>query len=110
MPLGPEPGHPSSDTSAIACALRPLSKDLARRTDDCYAKSPVHSPTILAFRAGTHPSKHASGVEAARMRKKNKKSLLRKIVLRLPDLNHAKNTVLSSLSSPNFEAELQVRN
>lgn len=35
------------------------------------------------------------------MRKKNKKSLRRKIVLRLPDLDHAKNSVLSSLSSPN---------
>ena len=35
------------------------------------------------------------------MRKKNKKSLRRKIVLRLPDLDHAKNSVLNSLSSPN---------
>jgi site-specific recombinase XerD len=35
------------------------------------------------------------------MRKKNKKLLRRKIVLRLPDLDHAKNTVLNSLSSPN---------
>src|SRR5580698_8489251 len=39
--------------------------------------------------------------EAARMRKKNKKPLRRKIVLRLPDLDHAKNSVLNSLSSPN---------
>ena len=35
------------------------------------------------------------------MRKKNKKPLRRKIVLRQPDLDHAKNSVLSSLSSPN---------
>ncbi len=35
------------------------------------------------------------------MRKKNKKPLHRKIVLRLPDLDHAKNSVLNSLSSPN---------
>ena len=35
------------------------------------------------------------------MRKKNKIPLHRKIVLRLPDLNHAKNSVLNSLSSPN---------
>ena len=35
------------------------------------------------------------------MRKKNKKPLRRKIVLRLPDLDHTKNSVLSSLSSPN---------
>src|ERR1700716_2945887 len=34
------------------------------------------------------------------MRKKNKKPLRRKIVLRLPELDHAKNSVLSSLSSP----------
>jgi site-specific recombinase XerD len=35
------------------------------------------------------------------MRKKNKKPLRRKIVLRLPDLDHAKNSVLNTLSSPN---------
>jgi Phage integrase family len=39
-------------------------------------------------------------MEAARMRKKNKKPLRRKIVLRLPDLDHAKSSVLNSLSSP----------
>jgi site-specific recombinase XerD len=38
-------------------------------------------------------------MEAARMRKKNKKPLRRKIVLRLPDLDHSKNAVLNSLSS-----------
>jgi hypothetical protein len=47
------------------------------------------------------PSMHASGMEAARMRKKNKKPLRRKIVLRLPDLDHSKNVVLNSLSSAN---------
>jgi hypothetical protein len=35
------------------------------------------------------------------MRKKNKKPLHGKIVLRLPDLDHAQNSVLNSLSSPN---------
>lgn len=35
------------------------------------------------------------------MRKKNKKPIRRKIVLRLPDLDYAKNAVLNSLSSPN---------
>ena len=35
------------------------------------------------------------------MRKRNRKPLRRKIVLRLPDLDHAKNSVLNSLSSPN---------
>ena len=35
------------------------------------------------------------------MRKKNKKPLRRKIVLRLPDLDHSKNAVLNSLSSVN---------
>ena len=34
------------------------------------------------------------------MRKKNRKSPCRKIVLRLPDLDHAKSGVLNSLSSP----------
>jgi len=40
-------------------------------------------------------------MEAARMRKKNKKPIRRKIVLRLPDLDHSKNAVLNSLSSAN---------
>jgi hypothetical protein len=35
------------------------------------------------------------------MRKKGGNTLRRKIVLRLPDLDHAKNSVLNSLSSPN---------
>jgi hypothetical protein len=35
------------------------------------------------------------------MRKKNRKPICRKIVLRLPDLDHAKNAVLNSLNSPN---------
>jgi hypothetical protein len=34
------------------------------------------------------------------MRMKNKRPIRRKIVLRLPDLDHAKSAVLSSLSSP----------
>jgi len=34
------------------------------------------------------------------MRKKNKKQTCRKIVLRLPDLDHARSSVLSSFSSP----------
>jgi site-specific recombinase XerD len=35
------------------------------------------------------------------MRKKHRKPISRKIVLRLPDLDHAKNAVLNSLNSPN---------
>jgi hypothetical protein len=35
------------------------------------------------------------------MRKKSRKTLHRKIVLRLPDLDHAKHSVLSTLTSPN---------
>jgi site-specific recombinase XerD len=35
------------------------------------------------------------------MRKKNRKPIFRKIVLRLPDLDHAKNAVLNSLNSAN---------
>ena len=42
------------------------------------------------------PCTHVSGMEAARMRKKNKKLLRRKIVLHLPDLVNSKNLVLSS--------------
>jgi len=40
-----------------------------------------------------------SGVEAAHMRKRNRWAFCRKIVLRLPDLDHAKSGVLNSLSS-----------
>ena len=35
------------------------------------------------------------------MREKSRKTLRRKIVLRLPDLDHAKYSVLSTLTSPN---------
>jgi site-specific recombinase XerD len=35
------------------------------------------------------------------MRKKSRKTFRRKIVLRLPDLDHAKHSVLSTLTSPN---------
>src|SRR6202012_3503950 len=38
--------------------------------------------------------------EAAHMPKRIKKTIVQKIVLRLPDLDHAKSSVLSSLSSP----------
>jgi integrase len=42
---------------------------------------------------------HASGMEAALMHKRNKRQPCRKIVLKLPDLDHAKSAVLNSLSS-----------
>ena len=38
--------------------------------------------------------------EAARMPKRSRKHVVRKTVLRLPDLDHAKTSVLNSLSSP----------
>ena len=38
--------------------------------------------------------------EAASMPKGTRKHVVRKTVLRLPDLDHAKTTVLNSLSSP----------
>ena len=49
-----------------------------------YALSPLRSPMIFARLAGKvkYTSKHASGMEAACMRKKSKKPLRRKIVLR----------------------------
>src|ERR1700728_3344910 len=46
------------------------------------------------------PSTHASGVEAARRHRKNKKPLSSEIVLRLPDLDHSKNAVLNGVVSP----------
>lgn len=41
-----------------------------------------------------------SGMEAAHMLKKNRRPICRKMVLKLPDLDHAKSAVLNSLSSP----------
>lgn len=41
-----------------------------------------------------------SGLEAACMPKKSRKPPCRKIVLRLPDLDHTKSAVINSLSSP----------
>jgi hypothetical protein len=43
---------------------------------------------------------HGSGMEVAHMHKRNKRPPCRKIVLKLPDLDHAKSAVLNSLSSP----------
>jgi hypothetical protein len=42
----------------------------------------------------------SAALEAAWMRKKNRKPVCRKIILRLPDLDHTKTAVLNSLSSP----------
>jgi hypothetical protein len=41
---------------------------------------------------------HDSGMEAAHMRKRNRRPPCRKIVLKLPDLDHAKSAVLNSLA------------
>ena len=43
---------------------------------------------------------HVSGMEAAHMHKGNKRLPCHKIVLKLPDLDHAKSAVLNRLSSP----------
>ena len=43
------------------------------------------------------------------MRKRNWKAPCRKIVLRLPDLDQAKSSVLNSLRFAMFEAKLQIR-
>jgi hypothetical protein len=43
---------------------------------------------------------HVSCMEAAHMRKRNKRPCCHKIVLKLPDLDHAKSAVLNNLSSP----------
>lgn len=42
----------------------------------------------------------SAALEAACMSKKNLEPLCRKIVLRLPDLDHTQTAVLNSLSSP----------
>ena len=58
-----------------------------------YALFEARLPATLYF-------VHDSGMEAAHMRKRNKRLPCRKIVLKLPDLDHAKSAVLNSLSSP----------
>ncbi len=43
---------------------------------------------------------HVSGMEAALMHKRTKRPRCHEIILKLPDLDHAKSAVLNSLSSP----------
>src|SRR5260370_39487714 len=87
-----------SQNLLYACTMKTIpaietnrrTKKYRERKQECSlprAKSPVHSPTILlrqVEKCRRYASKHASSVEAARMRKKNKKPLRWKIVLRLP--------------------------
>ena len=66
------------------------------------AKSPVRSsnqPTLSPWQAHRVLGMFAAE-EAASMLKKTKRHVLRKTVLHLPDLDHAKTSVLNSLSSP----------
>ena len=63
----------------------------------------VERKVVLAFRGQNSSSKSIlcmSAAWAADMRKRNKRSPCRKIVLKLPDLDHAKSAVLNNLSSP----------
>jgi hypothetical protein len=58
---------------------------------------------VLVYPAGSEVLPyvvHVSDVEAACMRKKSRKPPSRRVVLRLPDLDHTKSAVLNSLSSP----------
>ena len=55
-------------------------------------------------------SSMAAAWEAARLRKKNKGPLCCKILLRLPDLDHSKNSMLKHFEFAKFEAQLQVCN
>ena len=60
---------------------------------------------LSAFRGQTScdpPIVHGSGLEAAHMRKRNRRPPCRKIVLKLQDLDHAKSSVLNGLSSPHL--------
>ena len=61
------------------------------------AESPTRSLSQMPCGASIVP---VSGMEAAHMRKRNRRPTCRKMVLRLPDLDHAKFAVLNSLSSP----------
>jgi integrase len=60
---------------------------------------PIAYALLEARLLGTVYFVHASGAEAAHMRKRNKRPPSHKIVLKLPDLDQAKSTVLNSLSS-----------
>jgi hypothetical protein len=71
---------------------------------------PLHQCEIACTRDNpARPSRKESSApfpacqrRGGRSLRKNKKPLRRKIVLRLPDPNHAKNSVLNTLSSPNW--------
>jgi hypothetical protein len=67
----------------------------------------VESPCALVQRDSREFVRHEHTVlgmsaaeEAARMPKRTRKHIVRKIVLPLPGLGHAKTSVLNSLSSP----------
>jgi hypothetical protein len=78
----------------------PLSAAADPRSFD--AKSPMRSssrPTLSSRRAHRVLGMFAAE-EAASMPKKARKHVMRKTVLRLPDLNHVKTSVFNSLSSP----------
>ncbi len=65
-------------------------------------KSPMRSssrPTLSGWQAHRVLGMFAAE-EAANMLKRTKKHVMRKTVLRLPDLDYAKTSVLNSLSSP----------
>jgi hypothetical protein len=66
-------------------------------------KSPVHSATILAHTSGhrTYLLRVLAAWRPLVCARKAGRTIRRKIVLRLPDLDHAKHSVLSTLTSPN---------
>jgi hypothetical protein len=66
---------------------------------DCWQQSTTQS-VVSSFIYNAKMKRHTCGKEAACMRKKVIKPNYRKVVLRLPDLDHAKASVLNSLSSP----------
>jgi hypothetical protein len=69
--------------------------------DWCKIACALVEPHCSGLRRQAHRVLGMSAAEeAAHMPKRIKKSILRKIVLRLPDLDHAKSSVLNSLSSP----------
>ena len=91
----------SEETATSDCAELSETRKLSG-TFSIGTKSPMRSPT--PSHSGPLAPKHkllgmSVAQEAARMPKRIKKTPPRRIVLRLPDLDHAKSSVLNSLSS-----------
>ncbi len=87
--------------SRKTCVSRQLSiAEVVCILDECQIACALFQPTDPELLAGRRVLGMSAAEEAASMPKRIRKHIVRKTVLRLPDLDHAKTSVLNSLSSP----------